>query len=126
MKMIVSFVPLVGPKGLLIVLDEDVELKSFGATTNDYKVRGRNINVSVSRGLASFELIVTDLSRERSETPPDVKIANFPDATIIGFPGPMTLPSTTTEETTQVSSSQFGFLFPYPAQYADPGSHRRR
>ncbi|MFK3967949.1 hypothetical protein ACI2KT_30715 [Ensifer adhaerens] len=67
MKMIVSFVPLLGPKRLLIVLDEHMELKSFDATTDDYKVRGRNIDVSVSRGLASFQLIVTDLRRERSK-----------------------------------------------------------
>ena len=67
MKMIVSFVPLLGPKGLSILLDEHVELKSFDSKTNEYKIRGRDINVSVSRGLATFELAVTDLRRERSK-----------------------------------------------------------
>jgi hypothetical protein len=66
-KMIVSFVPLLGPKGLSIVLGEHVEMKSFDSKTNEYKIRGRDINVSVSRGLSTFELVVTDLKRERSK-----------------------------------------------------------
>jgi hypothetical protein len=65
MQMMVTFIPLLGPKGLSIVLDEHVDLKSFYSKTNEYKVRGRDINVSVSRGLSTFELVVTDLRWER-------------------------------------------------------------
>lgn len=66
-KMIVSFVPLLGPKGFTIVLGEHVEMKSFDSRTNEYKIKGRDINVSVNRGLSTFELVVTDLKRERSK-----------------------------------------------------------
>jgi hypothetical protein len=63
--MSVNLTPLLGPRMFSILLDEHFDIKSFESKSG--KIKGREINVSLYRGFALFELTAIDLRRERSK-----------------------------------------------------------